>query len=373
MRVLLVSEYFPPHWTGLSKSFYYLARNVKSQGNKVTVLTTQFESNQKRLDRVRGIDVVRVPFQFMISRTHYSFSIIFEFARMVPGYDAVIINSPNSNILFYSVIAKLYRKKLYVYHQADILLPRHTGNIALHFLIEQLFEVMTIPSMFLADRVSSFTKDYAEFSRVMKYFTGKFQPYIPDVRLSKKAPSAKLRKKLDSLKKKHRLIGISGRFVEEKGFDVLFKALPHILEKFPDAHLVFAGKKILDYEPFYEKHKKLFDSQKMNITYLGFLDEGDLSYFYESLDVFVLSSRIECFALTQIEAWEKHVPIIVTDVPGARQLVKRSGFGEIVNREDPKSLADGIIKVLKNPKKYQKHHSKAKKYLESAQDFILIS
>jgi hypothetical protein len=44
-RVLLVSEYFLPHWTGISQAFFYLAQNLQDQGYDVVVLTTQFDKD----------------------------------------------------------------------------------------------------------------------------------------------------------------------------------------------------------------------------------------------------------------------------------------------------------------------------------------
>ena len=365
-NILIITEYYPPHWTGLAQSIFYAAHNLASRGHTVHVLTTHSDPHALKHE-VGVVTVTRVPYQFQISRTDYSFSILKDFIRLLPTYNTVIINSPNSNILFLALFAKIFRKKLIIYHQADILLPRHTGNRIKHRFIELLFDFFTIPSMVLADTVSSFTYDYAEFSRVMRYSLPKFAPYIPDIQLSAEPPQHSFKKQMDTIKKAHKLIGISGRFVEEKGFDLLFQALPDILKKIPSAHIVFAGQHVA-YEPFYDRHRALFESQKKHVTFLGMLTGADLSYFYECLDVFVLSSRIECFALTQIEASQKRVPIVVTNVPGARMLVLETEFGEIATHDN---LAEKIIAVLKNTQKYQKNYKKVRPFLEKFHNFPL--
>ena len=368
--ILMVSEYYPPHWTGLSKSFHILANHLhQEQGHTVNVLTTHFDKNTPTQEDDNGIGITRAPYQFKISRTHYSFSILWAFIKMLPSHSIVIVNSPNSNILFYSIFTKMFGKKLIIYHQADILLPKQTGNQVLHFLIDRIFEIVTIPSVLLADTISSFTKDYAVFSRVLRYGLHKFVAYIPRVELSDGRPSKALAKRLDTLAGDHVLIGISGRFVEEKGFDILFESLPDILKRIPNAHIIFAGKQIVEYEPFYERHKALFEKHQKNVTYLGFLEGADLAYFYEKLNVFVLSSRIECFALTQIEAVRKHVPIVVTDVAGARMLVKESGFGQIAQAEDPIVLAEAIVEVARNNQAYQQKYPQAVAFLKRYERF----
>ena len=101
--VLMVSEYYPPHWTGLSNSFHLLAQNLQKQGYKVEVLTTLFDKTTLKEDSVDGVPVTRVPYQVKISRTHYSGLILIEFIKRLKQHTTVIINSPNSNILFYSI------------------------------------------------------------------------------------------------------------------------------------------------------------------------------------------------------------------------------------------------------------------------------
>src|SRR3989338_41425 len=135
--VLLVSEYFYPHWTGISKSFYYIATNIIKQGYQVTVLTTQYDNKLQQQSIIDKVEVIRVPYQFRLSRTHYSLTIIARFIGIIGRYQTVIINSPNSNILLLSLISKIFRKKLIIYHQGDIIMPKKTGS---HLVCRLLLE-----------------------------------------------------------------------------------------------------------------------------------------------------------------------------------------------------------------------------------------
>ncbi|KXK10325.1 MAG: hypothetical protein UZ22_OP11002000839 [Microgenomates bacterium OLB23] len=194
-RALLVTEYFLPHWTGISQAFFYLAQNLKKQGYAVTVLTTQFNTSLPLTEKVKGIETIRSPYQLRISRTHYSFSLLIRYIKMLPSYDWVIINSPNSNILFLSLLAKLFGKKLAIYHQGDLTLPRQTGNIAMHKVMEYIFDALSIPSFLLADVTSTYTRDYAAHSRVMKHALHTFRAYIPDFVPSRGSATAPFAKK----------------------------------------------------------------------------------------------------------------------------------------------------------------------------------
>lgn len=368
MRILLATEYFHPHWTGIAKTFHYVAKNLQSQGHDITVLTTQFDDQSPRNEVFDGIDIVRAPYQIRLSRTHYSLWIVFTFMSMLHRFDIVVINSPNSNVLFYSILTKVWGKKLVIYHQGDLKLPRMTGNFFLHKALEIVFDLLTIPSFLLADIASTYTKDYAKNSRVMKYSLFKFKPYVPTYVLEDGKPTEAFAKQMTALKKKHKkIIGFAGRFVEEKAFDVLLKAMPHVIEKEPSAHFVFAGKTDIDYEPYFDKLAPLIEQNKDNLTFLGLLRDHNYTHFFKSIDTFVISSRSDCFPTTQIEAVLQGVPSVCTDIPGARMLVKKTGYGEIAEPENPQDLADKIIKALNTD--YSTKKNSVTKFFETYKDF----
>ena len=370
-RVLIVSEYYLPHWTGVALSVYYLAESLREQGYDLSILTTQFDASLPREENIEGIRIERVPYQFKFSRTHYSLAMVWAFARRIAHYDAVIINSPNSNILFLSLLAKLWGKHTEIYHQGDIVMPRKTGNMLANRSIEALFRWLTRPAMRMAGALSCFTLDYLESSSVTPNASQYFHTFIPPVRLSSDPPEAQFKAEIDSIVKDKKIVGIAGRFVEEKGFDTLLKALPQILDEHPDCLLLFAGQTQINYEPYFAYLEEEIARYSDRIHFLGLLSGGDYAYFYEVLDVFALCSRTECFALTQIEAVQKGVPIVVSDTPGARMLVKTSGFGEVVPMDDPAALAEGICKVLAQPLAYRKYQASAQAYIDEHSQYKL--
>jgi glycosyltransferase involved in cell wall biosynthesis len=75
--------------------------------------------------------------------------------------------------------------------------------------------------------------------------------------------------------------------------------------------------------------------------------------FYAMCDVFVLPSRSDSFAAVQVEALLSGTPLVSTDIPGAREVVRATGAGRLVPPGDPVALADGIVEVLTNPSQYQ--------------------
>jgi glycosyltransferase involved in cell wall biosynthesis len=47
-------------------------------------------------------------------------------------------------------------------------------------------------------------------------------------------------------------------------------------------------------------------------------------------------------------------PVVATDIPGAREVVKVTGMGKIVSPRDPEAMGAAIVDVLDNPADYVK-------------------
>jgi len=364
MRILFISEVFYPHWTGLSKSILKTALRLQEKGHECAVLTTRHEKNLPFFELYKDLEIYRSSPVLNVSRTKYSVNVIFKFMKLARNYDLIFINTPNSNVVWFTLIAKLYGKKVAIFINGDLILPKGLNNR----ILEKIFDTSMSISCKLADIISTYTKDYAENSRILKNYLDKFTPLLLPVGANEKriddVCDSKM-KKLKIEKKVKFLVGFAGRFVEEKGFDILLKAIPKVIEKHPAVHFVYAGKPA-QYEDFYEKNKNLWDRNSKNVTHIDFLTtEQEMNAFYKNLDLLVISSRSDCFPNVQVEAMEHGVPIVVTNIPGARWLVKVSGFGQLVEPENESALADAIMNSLLNKETLMALYPKVKKILNS--------
>lgn len=362
--IIFLCEFYYPHWTGIAQVATTLAQEYALKGKNVTVVTTRLDTTQSNYAVENKVHVYREPYIFKISRTNYSITTLYRFLLLVQQQDIIFIHSPHSNILFLSLIAKLFRKKLYIYQHGDLILPSQTGNRLTNFGIQKLYDIVTFLSYLCADTIMTQTKDYAKHSRLMKYFLYKFQPYIFSIRPFTKKSNSIIVKKLRLLKKQHLLVGFAGRFVEEKGFDILLDAIPIISAKNSKIFFIFAGAMKIPYERFYEKNIQKINAVKSKIINLGLLDDSGLKAFYENIDCFVIPSRSDCFPYTQIEAMKFGVPLVTTNIPGARMLIKETGFGILVKPNNPQKLADGIISLLKKKDTIRKKKNNLSKFIK---------
>ena len=361
-RVTIVSDFYIPHWTGISKSIAYLARAIKEEF-ATTVLTVQFKKKLPLEEQEAGLKIIRRPHLFSLSRAKFSFSLIFYFLKNINKTDIVLINSPSIHILPISLIAKLFGKKLLIFHQGDLILPKGLLN----YLIEKFFDLASLISFYLAQKLATYTQDYAFNSRLLKKFINKTVAFVPPLPYfvedeEQKKADPKIEKKLLKLKKKKKfLIGFAGRFTEEKGFDVLLKAATQLSKKRKDFVLIFAGETNIAYEKTFLRNKALVDGLENKLIFLGLLDDSQLKAFYQLLDLFILPSRSECFALVQAEAMAQKTPVLVSNIAGARDPVRQSNFGLLFESENSHDLAKKIEEYLNAS---QTFHNKFRKVLE---------
>lgn len=113
-----------------------------------------------------------------------------------------------------------------------------------------------------------------------------------------------------------------------KGLHMLLKAMPHILEEFPDTKIYIAGRNIID-EPIYRISgyakilKKLIKKNNLadKLIFTGPLDEESMCSRYLKSNVFVCPSSIENSPNSLGEAQLLGMPYVVSFVGGVPEIV----------------------------------------------------
>jgi glycosyltransferase involved in cell wall biosynthesis len=135
--------------------------------------------------------------------------------------------------------------------------------------------------------------------------------------------------------------------------------LPLLLEKFPNAQVLFAGQyqDVLGEQHYSDRLmpriRQYQDEGKWK--FLGVLDPDQMAAFYPNLDVLVVPSlnSTEAFGLVQIEAMLHNVPCVASALPGVRQPVRLHSMGEVAAIGSASELADRLVKVLTTPQNYR--------------------
>ncbi|EGT0014957.1 glycosyltransferase [Clostridium perfringens] len=133
-----------------------------------------------------------------------------------------------------------------------------------------------------------------------------------------------------------------GRLSYQKGFDILLDAFKIVNEKFLNTHLTILGDGELK-DDLQNQAKRLNIDDK--VSFVGF-KENPYPYYYYS-DMYVLSSRWEGFPNSLLEALACETKVVAVNCKsGPKEILCDNQYGILVDEENAKSLADGIIKYI---------------------------
>ena len=137
--------------------------------------------------------------------------------------------------------------------------------------------------------------------------------------------------------------GTTLRFGPQKAPGLLVEAFERLTRMLPylPVRLIIAG----DGELFDEvKKQALQGDADDSISFLGW--QADVKAVLRQLDIFVLPSLYEGFSYSLLEAMAAGLPVVSTEVFGARETVSRVPGNVLVRPGDPEDLARGMRRIV---------------------------
>ena len=139
-----------------------------------------------------------------------------------------------------------------------------------------------------------------------------------------------------------------GRLEKRKGFKYLLQAFAQVKRAVPESRLMVVGA--------YDKEDKapfvLYARQHglRDVRFIGCVSEDDLPRYYRTCHIFCApSTGFESFGIVLLEAMAAGKPIVASDIDGYRGVLEDGEGGLLVQPEDERSLADALIRLLKDP------------------------
>jgi glycosyltransferase involved in cell wall biosynthesis len=131
-----------------------------------------------------------------------------------------------------------------------------------------------------------------------------------------------------------------------KDHPMFLRAAARVRAAFPDAGFVIAGEGEL-MNDLRELAKRL--GVQDDVFFIGRCDSvADLLF---ASDVGVLSSKAEGFANALLEYMAASLPVVATDVGGAREAIAEGETGYLVASGDDETMAERVIELLNDPKR----------------------
>ena len=141
------------------------------------------------------------------------------------------------------------------------------------------------------------------------------------------------------------------RLTKKNGVMYPILSLPAVVEKFPNARVVFAGTGEM-MEPMKEKAAELGVSD--HITMLGAVDHSVMMQYYALANVALVPSIYsagveEATSISALEAMGSGVPLIACAVGGLKEIVDSGKDGLLVEEQNVEELSDAMIRLLEDP------------------------
>ena len=155
----------------------------------------------------------------------------------------------------------------------------------------------------------------------------------------------------------------------QKGQDILVSAIDE-LKKDYTIRCLFAGAADKEHQHEYNELKKraekIESESNSQIVFMGNVD--NIPKFLESIDIFVLPSRIEGFGISLIEAMKMNIPCVACDLNGPREIIGGEERGTLFETGNAKDLANKLRNVIENYDLYAKKAYDAEKYVKKNYD-----
>ncbi|NQW18523.1 MAG: GT4 family glycosyltransferase PelF [Chloroflexi bacterium] len=337
MRILMLTDYFPPHsGGGVEVVVDQLSRGMVDRGHHVSVLTLRTRGGERREERC-NLRITRVPAVDLTGIVGVQFAVsvlaIPALISQLRSFKPDLIHVHN---LFFrnSEAAALVAR----FSSTPMLLTLHLGDMgggpsavkALTALYEKTVGRCIVRA---ADQITGVSEAVASHAGTLGANPASVQVIPNGVDTAVFSPA-------ESVPEIPTVLAV-GRLVPNKGMDTLVKSVPEVLSKVPEARFVIAGD-----GPMNSSLRKLATSLGVedSVEFLG--HRSDVPDLLRAASVFTRPSTLEGMPLTVLEAMATGLPVVATPVGGTPELITDGQNGYLTPVGDSQTLARAIVDIL---------------------------
>jgi glycosyltransferase involved in cell wall biosynthesis len=340
MKIIQVAPYFQPHIGGVESHVLEISLEFQRRGHEVMVYTSQYKPKLPTEEIIDGIKVRRVKTLVNIFST-----------PLIPKLRQELINNPCDVVHahipppfveFFSARARNKTKiPLVLTYHCDLELPNFLNKFVSGFYRRTFGHY----SLLFTDKIVVTSKTYAATSRSVWHFAPVVIPNAIDTKKFNPTVDPSVIIKRHNLEGKKVVLYV-GRIKFHKGIEYFTSAA-----KFMDKNTKFLIVGTGDYEQVIENYIK-----DLNLTdrviMVGKVPNAELPNYYAACDVFVLPSltRLEAFGIVGLEAMATGKPVIVSDIPGVREVITNGREGYLTPPMEIPKMVKRIQKLLSEPK-----------------------
>ncbi len=344
MRLLLITQDFPPEVGGVQTYAYELARRLADRCEEVAVIAPALPGDDA-VDARLPCEVVRV----LASPNNFGFKVgplILRMARK-RGFDVAFHTQWSTAPA--SVLVRPFggpRLNFVAAHGRELLLEPIAHRRVLHALYNRsrVFVMRRADGFF---PVSHYTKGLLQEHGVPpERITVIHNGTDPDFFHPMDAQDLR-----DELGLDHQKVVLTiSRLVRRKGIDTVLRALPQVAHQIPGVRYLIGGSGP-DRDRLEALSRELHLSDR--VQFLGTIPNEDLHRYYNACDVFVMPScedrpHVEGFGIAFLEANACGKPVIGAWSGGIPDAVRHGETGLLVEPDDEAELAAAMLRLLRD-------------------------
>ncbi|PIN77846.1 hypothetical protein COY26_00180 [Candidatus Woesearchaeota archaeon CG_4_10_14_0_2_um_filter_33_10] len=336
MKVIRTIESFYPYVTGPANQAFKISERLYKKGVESPIFTTDFNVKNAKASEYFGDVLVR---RFKVQRKIMKYCFTPSMKKAFEREDFDIIHSHNYRSYQSSLGYKMAKnmKKPFVINTHGNLLAYKNFNMGLiSRLPYYLYDLITLKKIVKkADIVVAATKQ--EYKEALEFGVKKENLRTIPVGINIKD--------YEPAKKDSSVINLLfvGRIARNRNLEPIIKAMKLL----KDVKLTIVGGEAKSSETsktgYVDELKNL--AKGLNIEFTGPKYGKELISYYKESDIFVYTSFYENFGQTILEAGAAGLPVISTKVGVANDIVKNDKTGFIVGPDNPKEIAEYVIKL----------------------------
>lgn len=258
--------------------------------------------------------------------------------KLIKSSSIIHFNPFTLSEILLSLISKIYGKKIVTTYHSNLILDSPSFNLIRIF--ENIRRIFVYNSFLLvSDKIVFITNSQKEifskkcpFRDILNKKSVTINNFISEEYIIKKKRSNS--KRLNIL--------FVGRLEKKKGVHDLISVTELLNRESILFNIIGSG----------ELEKKINASKNINL--IGRVDRDKILRYYDKSKILILPSYTEVFPLTILEAMARGLVILVSDIPGMREIVREGRNGYLFPPGDLNKMKELIICLKNNPKEIER-------------------
>lgn len=343
-KICIFSAQYLPHMGGVERYTYNLAKQLKEQGNKITVVTSNTE-NLKTFEQKEEADVYRLPAYDAMNGRYPVLKLNRQFFQihkrlLKENFDLIMINTrfyPHS--VYGTILAKKMKTRC-------IMVEHGTSHMTVHNPIGDFLEQIVEHALTMIDKKNC--KEYYGVSEActewLKHFhiraSGVLYNAIDlgQIEKIKEFPCVIDYRGKYNIPENGVLVSFTGRLLKEKGILQLINAVKQLQSDGKPVFLLIAGDG--------DEEKRVKEMATDGIFLLGRLKFEEIIGMLQQTDIFCLPSDSEGFSTSVLEAAACNCYIITTERGGSKEMLLSRDYGMIIKENDVETVKNALAEVM---------------------------